>query len=129
MSLIKAAGLGFITDSIKGNMSGPITREEFAEVAVNFYEIVTGKKADVHPTETFSDCSNPEVLKAQNLGIVYGVGNGKFLPKDLLQRQQMAAMITRTLTACFENVTKEYISQDVKGVIDFKDRLILQTMD
>ena len=120
--LDQAAGLGFITDSIKGNMSGPITREEFAEVAVNFYEIVTGKKADVHPTETFSDCSNPEVLKAQNLGIVYGVGNGKFLPKDLLQRQQMAAMITRTLTACFENVTKEYISQDVKGVIDFKDQ-------
>ena len=34
----------------------------------------------------------------------------------------MAAMITRTLTACFETVTKEYISQDVKGVVDFKDQ-------
>ncbi|HHW23347.1 MAG TPA: S-layer homology domain-containing protein [Clostridiaceae bacterium] len=120
--LDQAAELGFITDSIKGKMNGPITREEFAEVAVNFYEIVTGKKAEPHPTEKFIDCTNPEVLKARNLGIVYGVGGDKFLPKDYLLRQQMAAMITRTLTACFETITPDFIANDVKGVADFKDQ-------
>ena len=62
--LNQAAELGFITDSIKGKMNDPITREEFAEVAVNFYEIVTGKKAEVHPTKAFKDTTNPQILKA-----------------------------------------------------------------
>ena len=121
--LDQAAELGFITDSIKGKMNDPITREEFAEVAVNFYEIVTGKKAEVHPTKTFKDTTNPEILKAFNLGVTAGAGDGTiFEPKGKLLRQQMAAMITRTLTACFEPVTKEYIDNDVKGVSDFKDQ-------
>jgi hypothetical protein len=120
--LDQAAELGFITDSIKGKMNDPITREEFAEVAVNFYEIVTGKKAEPHPTEKFIDSTNQEVLKALNLGIVYGVGGSKFLPKDNLIRQQMAAMITRTISACYAEVTPDFISNDVKGVADFKDQ-------
>lgn len=115
--LDQAAKLGFITEKIKGKMNGPITREEFAEVAVNFYEIVTGKKAEPHATERFIDSTNPQVLKALNLGIVYGVGEGKFLPKDYLLRQQMAAMITRTLDACFDDFTI-----DASGQADFKDQ-------
>lgn len=120
--LDKAAGLGFITDSIKDKMNGPITREEFAEVAVNFYELVTGKKAEPHPTETFIDSTNPAVLKALNLKIVFGVGGGKFLPKDLLIREQMAAMITRTLTACYDEITSDFINNNVNGVTNFKDQ-------
>lgn len=120
--LDKAAGLGFITDSIKDKMNGPITREEFAEVAVNFYELVTGKKAEPHPTETFIDSTNPAVLKALNLKIVFGVGGGKFLPKDLLIREQMAAMITRTLTACYDEITSDFINNNVNGVANFKDQ-------
>jgi hypothetical protein len=121
--LDQAAELGFITDSIKGKMNDPITREEFAEVAVNFYEIVTGKNAEPHPTKTFKDTTNPVVLKAYNLGITAGAGDGTvFEPKGKLLRQQMAAMITRTLTACFETVTPEFIDNEVKGVLDFKDQ-------
>ena len=43
--LDKADGYGLITDKIKDNMSVPITREEFAEIAVRLYEINTGKAA------------------------------------------------------------------------------------
>lgn len=120
--LDQAAELGFITDTIKGKMNGPITREEFAEVVVNFYEIVTGKKAEPHPTEKFSDTANPAVLKARNLNIVYGVGEGKFAPKNYLTREQMAAMITRTISACYTEVTSAFIENDVKNVPDFKDQ-------
>ncbi len=116
--LDQAAKLGFITEKIKGKMNGPITREEFAEVAVNFYEIVTGNNAEVHPTKTFLDCDNPEVLKAFNLGITAGAGDGtKFEPKGYLLRQQMAAMITRTLDACFDS-----FQIDASGQADFKDQ-------
>ncbi|NLL67939.1 MAG: S-layer homology domain-containing protein [Clostridiaceae bacterium] len=121
--LDQAADLGLITDSIKGKMNDPITREEFAEVAVNFYEIVTGKKAEPHPTKTFKDTTNPEVLKAFNLGITAGAGDGTiFEPKGKLLRQQMAAMITRTISACYAEITPDFIANDVKGVADFKDQ-------
>ena len=121
--LDQAAELGFITDSIKGKMNAPITREEFAEVAVNFYEIVTGNKAEVHPTKTFKDTTNPEILKAFNLGITAGAGDGTiFEPKGNLLRQQMAAMITRTITACYPEINPAFIENDVKNVDDFKDQ-------
>lgn len=116
--LDQAAKLGFITEKIRGKMNAPITREEFAEVAVNFYQIVTGEKAEPHPTKTFLDCDNPEVLKAYNLGITAGVGDGtKYEPKGFLLRQQMAAMITRTLDACFDD-----FKIDTSGQADFKDQ-------
>ena len=70
--LNKASVYGFITNSIKDNMSAPITREEFAEVSVKLYEKYTGKQAVTGDMSVFSDTSNPEVFKAFNLKIVNG---------------------------------------------------------
>lgn len=56
-------------------------------------------------------------MKTLNLGIVYGVGGCKFLPKDYLLRHQMAAMIICTLDACFDN-----FEIDAFGQVDFKDQ-------
>lgn len=120
--LTDGAQLGLLTDKIKGNMKGNITREEFAEVAVLFYEKMTGKKAVPAPASTFKDCTNPEVLKAFSLGITTGVGNDNFAPNNLLPRQQMAAMITRTVDACFDNFVL-----DVSGVEDFKDQALIKS--
>lgn len=97
--LDRAQGYGFITDRIKDNMSGPITREEFAEVAVKLYEIYTGKKAEVAPTSTFTDTTNTEILKAYKLGIVSGIGNNKFAPQMPINREQMASMLYRVVGA------------------------------
>lgn len=94
--LDKAVQYGFITDRIKDNMPGNITREEFAEVAVRLYELYTGKKA-VAGTTKFSDTNNVEIFKAANLGMVSGIGGGKYGPKLLVTREQMAAVMYRTL--------------------------------
>lgn len=91
-----AAGYGLITDSIRGNMSGNITREEFAEVAVKLYEAYTGEKAEAGNT-SFDDTTNPEILKAANLGLVTGVGNNKFDPQKPVTREQMATILLRAL--------------------------------
>ena len=117
--LDKADNIGIITDTLRGSdMTRPITREEFAESAVKFYEMVTGKKAQPHPTKKFLDCDNIEVLKALNLSITAGVGDGtKFEPDSYLLRQQMAAIITRTLTACYEELVL-----DISGQPDFLDQ-------
>lgn len=93
----KAMGYGLVTDSISGDFTKPITREEFAELAVRLYEVYTSLKAEPAPANTFSDCTNPEVLKAFNLRVVNGVGNGQFKPKALTKRQEIAAMLNRAI--------------------------------
>lgn len=97
--LDKAASYGFITDKIKDNMSGSITREEFAEVAVKLYERYTGKTATAALSSTFTDTTNVEILKAYQLGIVSGIGNNQFAPQVLINREQMAAMLSRAVEA------------------------------
>jgi len=99
--LDKASVYGFITNSIKDNMSAPITREEFAEVSVKLYEKYTGKQAAAGDMSVFSDTSNPEVFKAFNLKIVNGTDAARklFSPKGLVNRQQVAAMLFRTISA------------------------------
>lgn len=99
--LDKAAGYGLITDRIKDNMSVPITREEFAEIAVRLYEINTGKAAEYSDTDVFSDTDNPEILKAYSLKIVNSIDLQRklFLPKMFINREQVAAMMFRTIQA------------------------------
>ena len=115
-SLDKSLGYGFITDRIKDNMSGSITREEFAEVAVKLYELYTGKKAEPAPSSTFTDTTNPEILKAYQLGIVSGIGNNKFAPQVLINREQMAAMLHRAVA-----IIKPDADMSIEGAPTFAD--------
>ncbi len=94
--LDKAAEYGLITERIKGDMSGKITREEFAELAVRLYEKYTGETASAG-SANFSDTANPEILKAANLGLVQGVGDNKFAPGQMVTREQMATILFRAL--------------------------------
>lgn len=114
--LDKAIGYGFITDRIKDNMSGPITREEFAEVAVKLYELYTGKQAEAADSSTFTDTNNREILKAYQLGIVAGIGNNQFAPQVLINREQMAAMLYRSVGAI-----KPYADMSIAGAPTFAD--------
>jgi hypothetical protein len=95
--LDKAAVYGLITPSIKDKMSDPITREEFAELAVLLYQKTTEETVQPELPNPFTDTDNPEVLKAYNLGIVTGVGNDKFDPKALTNREQVATMLSRAV--------------------------------
>ena len=99
--LDKAAEYGLLTDRIKGNMSAGITREEFAEIAVKFYEKYTGQRAVCEDMEVFADTQNPEIFKAYSLGIVSGTdtANRLFAPEDLITREQLAVMLYRLIKA------------------------------
>ena len=99
--LDKAAQYGLITDSIKANMNQPITREEFAEIAVRLYERSTDSVVPILEQNIFADTNNPEVLKAYTLGIVTGTNQEKrlFSPGELTNREQVAAMLYRTFKA------------------------------
>ncbi|MGE5677209.1 MAG: S-layer homology domain-containing protein [Pseudomonadota bacterium] len=96
--LAKADEIGLIPSSLQGaDMTKPITREEFAELAVKLYEKVTGKAAAVNSTNPFTDTKNPEILKAYQLGITQGTSATTFTPEELTNREQVATMLSRAV--------------------------------
>ncbi len=99
--LDKAADYGFITEKIKNKMNGPISREEFAEIAIKMYEKSTGKPASYADMNAFVDTKNPEVFKAYSLGIVAGTNKERklFSPNELTNREQVASMLYRAIQA------------------------------
>lgn len=94
--LDKANSYGLITDAVRSNLSQKVTRGEFAALAVRLYEKTTGQPASAGNV-SFTDTSDPEILKAANLGLVTGVGNGLFNPGAFLTREQMATILYRAL--------------------------------
>ena len=97
----KAKDYGLVTQTVLGNYQRSITREEFCELAVKLYEALSGKTAVLPSFNRFNDTSNPEILKANALGIVNGVNQEQtlFAPTDNVNREQIAVMFYRTLAA------------------------------
>jgi hypothetical protein len=96
--LNKAAEYGLIPESLKGSdMTKPITREEFAELAVKLYEKTTGTAASAASPNPFIDTKNPEILKAFKLGVTTGTSATTFAPKELTNREQVATMLSRAI--------------------------------
>lgn len=92
----KAREYGLVPEILEhAVMTEPITRAEFAAVAVKTYESLSGVKAIPVVNNPFTDCADAEVLKAYNIGAVNGTSADTFSPDDLLNREQAAAMLTR----------------------------------
>ncbi len=113
--LDKAEGYGLITNRIRNNMAAKVTREEFAEISLKLYEKYTGETVP-QGTIRFSDTTNPEILKAANLGLVTGVGGNRYSPGELVTREQMATILFRAIKVI--NPAGNYQSQ---GVATFAD--------
>lgn len=97
--LEKARDLGLIPASLSGlDFTKAITRSEFAAVSVKLYEYLAEKTA-VAAGNPFSDTSDPEVLKAYNLGLTNGTSADKFSPDQFLSREQASTMLTRNYKA------------------------------
>ena len=84
-------------DSVLKDFQKAITREEFCSLVVNMYENVTETVAQAAADTTFTDTKNEAVLKAYNLGIVQGVGEGKFDCDSAITRQEIATMLFRAV--------------------------------
>lgn len=94
----KAIDYKLTTDKVLKDFTKKITREEFCEIAVKFYEAISGKTAvvDANP---FIDTTNTEILKAYKLGIVKGMSANTFAPGSSITRQEISVMLLRALKA------------------------------
>lgn len=107
---------GFIPAELSGvSLKDSITREEFASLVVSVWEKETNIIVKLEKTSPFSDTENKNVLKAFQLGIVKGMGNGKYEPLGTLTREAAATMLTRL----YIQLTKEEI--EVPKHLVFKD--------
>lgn len=116
--LKNANELGLIPAILKGaDMTKPITREEFCELAVLLYEKVTKTTAAPTSPNPFTDTANSQILKAYALGITTGTSATTFSPNTLINREQCAAMLFRAIKAIAP--AADY---SVTGIKDFPDQ-------
>lgn len=94
----KAAASGLVPDGLGNDYRTNITRAQFAAAAVKLYEAMSGQKAPAAGASPFSDTGDAAVIQAEALGIVGGVGGGRFAPDALVTRQEAAAMLSRVYT-------------------------------
>lgn len=113
--IFKAKALYLIPENIQGKYGENITREEFSEAAVKLYEALKGEKYTLEAESPFIDTQNQEVIKASSLGIVKGIGEGKFSPDEAITRQDISVMMYRTLKAARPGYDYSIISNHVFG--------------
>lgn len=91
----EARGKGLILPEADGDYQEDITRELFCKLIVNLVELVTDSPVTITIANPFTDTSNTDVIKAYQLGIVNGTSTTTFSPNDLINREQIAAMMMR----------------------------------
>lgn len=93
----QAYQMGLIPERLQNqDLTGDISRTEFAAVAVAMYERLTGTKVPSYAGQSpFSDTADADVLRAYGLGIVQGVGGGRFAPDNTLTRAEAMTMLGR----------------------------------
>ena len=124
--LVKLGAINGKSDNIF-EPEADITRAEFVKILVN----ALGLKADVS-SNNFRDVSENDwyydsVMIASTLGIVNGVAEDEFAPHQNITREQMAAMLYRTLTVMeveIENVSDNPF-RDFDEISEFARQAVL----
>ena len=91
-----AIGLGLVPEGLQERYQQAATRAEFCALTVSVFETVYGA---IDGRTSFTDTDDVNVEKAAYLGVVKGVGEGKFAPDQSLTREQAAVMLVALLRA------------------------------
>ena len=91
-----AIAAGIVPDSLQGGYRQSATRAEFCALAAALYESLKG---EITARAGFTDTTDENVEKMAALGVVNGVGEGRFDPDARLTREQAATMLSRLAEA------------------------------
>lgn len=89
---------GLVPEPLNTAYDTAITRAEFCSLAASLYRIwdATAQLKDITPSSvSFTDCTDENVLLCASIGVVNGVGSGRFAPDSPIQRQEAASMLHR----------------------------------
>lgn len=84
----------------EADAEAPITRAEFAAIALQAYAAVSGQSPDASQTAPiFPDCDDPVVSAAFLLGLISGRSDGTFAPDATINRQELCVMLSNVVRA------------------------------
>ena len=89
----EASDARFVPTQLNNQYQLAVTREQFSEMAVQLYEVLTDQKAAAPGENPFRDMNNDRVLQAYELGLVQGTSKVTFSPRLEVTREQMALML------------------------------------
>lgn len=101
----RAKTLGILPAALQNAYDQPITRAQFCVLADGLYTAVKGSPAAADAAVTFSDTTDPAVLRMASAKVVNGVGDGKFDSNGQLTREQAATMLSRLSAALGKPLT------------------------
>ena len=91
--VMRAVDSGIVPENLQSAYTQATTRAEFCALAVELYESVMGE--EITERATFTDTDDINVQKMAGLGVVNGMGEGKFEPDSALTREQAATLLSR----------------------------------
>jgi hypothetical protein len=106
MPVTNAVFRGIVPEHLQENFNQPITRAEFADLVIAAYSYIMGGPIGIYDVPAleaelagrvpeFADTNNISVRIAAYLGLISGVGGGRFDPHALLTREQAAVILAR----------------------------------
>jgi len=116
----RALQKGLIPDSLIGrniDLTRPITRVEFAGVAVKAFEYMSGTQLSATIINPFNDTTDMDARKAHNAGIMVGVSDTRFDPQSPLNREQCATALTRVYKR--HSIPGWSFANDSEGLLQF----------
>ena len=95
----RAIAEGLLPAELQSAYDQPITRREFCLLSDALYTKVKGGAAPMDTFVTFTDTTDPAVLRMASVEVVNGMGDGRFGPDGQLTREQAAAILSRLAKA------------------------------
>lgn len=126
-----AIGHELVPADLQGSYQSPVTRAEFCRLVVqllrkthaeDFVEFIEENGGFSH---SFTDTDDREIRAAAQLGIVNGVGDGRFDPNSTIQRQAAATMLTRAANILDLTPTVALTFRDADQFADWAEEGIL----
>lgn len=113
----QAIAEGILPAELQSAYDRPITRREFCLLSDALYTKVKGSPAAVDAAITFTDTSDPAVLRMASAKVVNGTGNGAFDPNSQLTREQAATMLSRLSVALGKPLTDGAVTFEDSGSV------------
>ena len=111
--IAQAKDIGLLQDITDISYKENISREKFCEIVYNLIDTTTDiewKKVSPNP---FQDTDNEKVIALSLEDIIFGKGEGQFVPNDLLTREEAATIIVRMINAVMPMpITEMYFEYD-----------------
>lgn len=92
-----ALAAGLVPERCQGYYTYEITRSQMAALLVRYAERTLGEELPLPADHPFTDTQDEYIEKAYAAGIVQGTGEGIFHPDKVVTREQLAAMLYRTM--------------------------------